>query len=192
VTRGAPAPAKCTPSVETINPPRYVHNNSYQNSCSYVSTCEQRCFSGTGSVGQTLAKLGFEVVSVDSDSRSNPSLCVDVLTWDYKKQFPQNYFQVIAAGVPCTEYSQAKTTQPRNIELADKLVAKTLEIIDYFNPRIWWVENPRGGLLKDRDVIRDRSYIDVGSGAPSWCPYFLLCFVTPVIVAIVSWGRVVN
>ena len=43
----------------------------------------------------------------------------------------------------------------------DKLVEKTLEIINYFNPRLWFMENPQTGNLKYRDVVKDIPYYDV-------------------------------
>ena len=41
-------------------------------------------FSGTGSVGAHWREAGLRVVSVDRDSRYNPEVCEDILTWDYK------------------------------------------------------------------------------------------------------------
>ena len=55
----------------------------------------------------------------------------------------------------------AKTTKIRNLEEADRLVAKTLEIIAYFRPKRWWVENPRWGLLN----IRRIPFLDVDFGS---------------------------
>ncbi len=86
---------------------------------------------------------------------------MDILEWDYRKAFEPGHFAIIAAGVPCTEYSIALTTRPRNLEYADKIVAKTLEIIAYFRPKMWWIENPRFGLLKERDIMSNIKFIDV-------------------------------
>ena len=41
-----------------------------------------------------------------------------------------------------------KTTGVRKIDEANKIVLKTLEIIDYFKPKYWFIENPQTGLLK--------------------------------------------
>ena len=78
-----------------------------------------------------------------------------------QENFPSGIFTLIAAGVPCTEYSMAKTTRPRNLEEADALVHKTLEIIEYFQPQLWWIENPRGGLLSRRGILDQSAFIDV-------------------------------
>lgn len=48
---------------------------------------------------------------------------------------------------PCEQYSACKTTGNRHLGIANKLVIKTLEIIDYFSPKAWWIENPSTGLL---------------------------------------------
>ncbi len=43
----------------------------------------------------------------------------------------------------------------------DGTTLKTLEILQYFQPEIWWIENPRGGMLKDRSFMKGIPYIDV-------------------------------
>ena len=75
-------------------------------------------FSGSGVVGRTLENFGFEITSLDSDKNCKPDLCTDILDWDYKK-LPHGHFRLIAAGIPCTEYSQAKTTAERDLHRAD-------------------------------------------------------------------------
>ena len=120
--------------------------------------------SGTGSVGRRLAQKGYRVISVDIRSMHDPSVfqhfCVDLMEWDYQR-FRPGFFDLIAASPPCTEYSQAKTTAPRKLEKADALVMKVLEIIRYFRPRLWWVENPRTGMLKDRDFMKNFQFLDI-------------------------------
>ena len=75
----------------------------------------------------------------------------NILEWDYT-QYPVGYFDFIHASPPCTEYSIAKTTGIKKIEEANKIVLKMLEIIDYFKPRYWIIENPQTGLLKKQDL----------------------------------------
>jgi site-specific DNA-cytosine methylase len=91
-------------------------------------------FSGKGSVGKCLEENGYQVVSLDVNPKFHPTHVTDILEWDYRK-YPQGYFEVIAAGVPCTEYSLAKTIGGRDMQTADRLVEKTLEIVEYFQPR---------------------------------------------------------
>ena len=89
-------------------------------------------FCGTGSVGRRLKKLGFQVTSLDIDPRTKPTIVTDIMTWDYGNQYPTGHFDLIAASVPCTEYSRAKTIGDRKLRAADDLVAATLDIISYF------------------------------------------------------------
>ena len=117
-------------------------------------------FSGTGSVGKHLMKQGFGVISLDISRTGTPTICEDILTWDYR-QYPPNFFRLIAAGVPCTEYSTAKTIGTRALEHADQVVLRTMEIIEYFHPEIWWIENPRGGMLKHRPFMKNIPFLDV-------------------------------
>jgi site-specific DNA-cytosine methylase len=44
--------------------------------------------------------------------------------WEYRKVFAPGHFDLVAASVPCNEYSQAKKVGVRDMESADKLVRK--------------------------------------------------------------------
>ena len=115
-------------------------------------------FSGTGSVGHPWREAGHKVVSVDLDPRYNPDVCEDMLTWDFKALETPDF---IWASVPCEQYSCARTRAktPRNFELADSLVARTIEIVKFFqarNPDLgWFCENPDTSLLWSRAVAWD-------------------------------------
>ena len=111
-------------------------------------------------MGAQLKKNGFEVVSLGFLPNAKADFTVNILEWDYKKLYRPGDFALIAAGVPCTEYYVALTTRPRNLELADSIVAKTLEIIAYFRPKRCWIENPRFGLLKERQIMKGIKFID--------------------------------
>ena len=124
-------------------------------------------FAGTKSIGKAFERMGHEVVSVDIEPQFNPSLCVDILTWDYTEFEPHSFF-FIHASPPCTEYSKAKTKGVRNLEFADSLVNKALEIIDYFQPTWWLIENPASGLLKTRPCMQHLP-------APLKCSYCMYC-----------------
>ena len=65
-------------------------------------------FSGTKSVGEKLKKMGYQVTSVDIVKRTKPDIAVDIMQWEYWKDFQPGYFDLVAASVPCNEYSQAK------------------------------------------------------------------------------------
>lgn len=120
-------------------------------------------FSGTGSVRKAVGQLFDEIVSIDILQKFNPTEVSDILKWDYKK-YPPGYFDVIWASPPCTEYSAILRSQPnrqRNLALADSIVQRTIEIIEYFNPDKWFMENPQTGLLKDREFMLGVPFTDV-------------------------------
>jgi hypothetical protein len=89
------------------------------------------------------------VVTVDILPKFAPTIVTDILTWNYRA-FEPNAFDVVWCSPPCEQYSRAKTVGVRDLAGADALVAKCFEIIRYFSPRIWIVENPETGLLPRR------------------------------------------
>ena len=104
--------------------------------------------------------MGFNVLTLDIDPKHNANFVCDLLDWDYQ-QFPPNHFKIIAASTPCAEYSVAKTTSPRDYDRADNLVCRVLEIVRYFSPKIWWIENPQTGHLKDRPMMQNLPFVDI-------------------------------
>ena len=119
-------------------------------------------FSGTGSVGSAFASQGWEVISLDSDPKSDATIHEDILTWDYTV-YPPGHFDCVWASPCCTNYSCARrgAKTPRDLPLADSLVLRSQEIINYFNPRVWFIENPQTGLLKDRPFMTGVPFCDV-------------------------------
>ncbi len=136
-------------------------------------------FSGTGSVGKCCKQLGWDVVSVDLLLPADHK--VDIMNFDYK-QYDKDEFDIVWASPPCTEYSNlqscwlgrkkkdgiiyTKEIMEKNMNEADKLVLKAFEIIDYFKPHYWFLENPQTGKLKQRDIMKDKPFYDV-----SYCMY---------------------
>ena len=106
--------------------------------------------------------FGYTVISLDL---KNADICSDILEWDYT-EYPTGMFHFIWASPPCTEYSRAKTTGVRKIEEANKIVKKSIEIINYFNSKYFVIENPQTGLLKKQDFMKDFDYKDV-----DYCKY---------------------
>ena len=119
-------------------------------------------FSGTGSIGTAFALQGWEVVSLDLDPKTDATIHADILLWDHTV-YPPGHFDAVWASPCCTNYSRAraKAKTPRNLELADSLVLRSREIIEYFNPRFWFIENPQTGLLKDRAFMAGVPFSDV-------------------------------
>ena len=120
-------------------------------------------FSGTGSVGNVAKTMGFEVISLDMDMEA--TIKTDIMNWDYKT-YPRKHFQVIWASPPCTEYSRAKTIGIRKIEEANMVVQQTLDILEYFEPKYWLIENPQTGLLKDQLCMYGLPWKDI-----DYCKY---------------------
>jgi len=137
-------------------------------------------FSGTHSVGKVCEKLGWNAISVDLELPATHEC--DIMDFDYK-QYPKDYFSIVWASPPCTYYSNLQNcwlgrkkkgmTEVFTKEIleaqrkeSDQLILKTFEIIDYFNPELWALENPQKGTLKDRDIMKYIPYYDV-----SYCMY---------------------
>jgi site-specific DNA-cytosine methylase len=114
-------------------------------------------FSGTGSVGRAFREAGHTVVSVDVDGRFGAEIVGDILQLDYKALPTPD---IVWSSPPCCQYARCRTRAktPRNLVLADSLVAKALEIIRYFeklNPDlIWFVENGMT-MLWGREVAKE-------------------------------------
>jgi hypothetical protein len=96
-----------------------------------------------------------EIVSLDFLAKFNSTITADILAWDYKAAYPPGYFDFVWASPDCTSWSIAthkhrtkgdmspKTDKAR---IGEALIHKTWEILDYFQPRFYAIENPRGRL----------------------------------------------
>ena len=106
-------------------------------------------------MGRAFRDLGWEVVSLDI-MPGRHTIRADILEWGYTTVFPRGHFDCIHASPPCTQYSIARTCAktPRNLEYADSLVQKTLDILDYFQPKVFFIENPFTGMLKKRPCMQ--------------------------------------
>ena len=122
-------------------------------------------FKGTGSIGKYINKAHpeWEVISLDILSKYNPTICIDIIDWDYKVYEP-GYFDIIWASPECKVYCNLQGSllkqkwgnneedQKANLEKArrnnDKYVLRALEIIEYFKPSKWFIENPWNSNMK--------------------------------------------
>jgi len=120
-------------------------------------------FCGTKSIDRSLEAHGFYVQSLDMDPKCEPTWCANILEWDAWRDIEPGTFDFIWASPPCTHYSRARTTakSPRDLEGADKIVERTLEIIRYLQPKVWLLENPQTGMLKGREVLKNVLHRDV-------------------------------
>ena len=133
-------------------------------------------FSGTHSVGKVAEELGLEVVSLDL---KGADINIDIMEWNYK-EYPIGYFDIIWASPPCRTFSSIKKTHIGRKNRFGKIVTsediekeiltiglppllRTLEIIDYFKPKNYIIENPQTGCMKK---YLDLPYYDV-----DYCKY---------------------
>ena len=122
-------------------------------------------YTGTGSVSKIASEMGFEVVTLDIDSRCKPDLCVDVLDFDYESAFKKGSFDVVWASPDCRMFSRARqcnigrevkgemfTREGLERDLVEKglpVLRRTEEIIEYLSPSAYFIENPATGRMKD-------------------------------------------
>lgn len=119
-------------------------------------------FSGKGSWKDAFLRKGYTVVTHDWDRRFGADFQEDILKWKYWLDLTPGDFQVVSASVPCEHYSTARTTGPRrNLSRANKITKKVLEIIAFLKPPLWFIENPRHGLLSKQKFMKNLDFIDL-------------------------------
>ena len=133
-------------------------------------------FSGTHSVGKEAKKRGWTITSLDLN---NADINIDILEWNYKELDP-NSFDLIWASPPCRTFSTLRSSHigriykngviytkesiQKDIEtIGLPILKKTEEIIDYFKPKYYFIENPYTGKMK--------SYIDRPMYKLDYCKY---------------------
>lgn len=110
-------------------------------------------FAGSRSFSKVAKSEGMNVFTTDIEPFENIDYTVDILDIDLDKiPFKPD---IIWASPPCTSFSVAsigkhwnkdKTPKTENALLGMRLVEKALQIIDYYKPKYWFIENPRGML----------------------------------------------
>jgi hypothetical protein len=118
-------------------------------------------FAGSRSIGKACDSLNYQVFSSDIIDFEKIDYKVNILNFDVKKVPFQP--DIIWASPPCTFFSVASIGKHWNKDHTPKtkeamkgveIVKKTLEIIDYFNPKYFFIENPRGKLRK-LDIMKN-------------------------------------
>lgn len=112
-------------------------------------------FDYTGNWSRSYRENGYDVIQIDIQ------LGQDILTWDYK-----NITDVygILAAVPCTDFalSGSKWFGDKDIDgrtyKSNLLVKKTIEIINYFNPEFWVIENPMSRIHRLNPELGEVQY----------------------------------
>ena len=133
-------------------------------------------FSGTHSFGKVSKKYDYRSVSLDRDIggtcplksgyKSDKHYKEDIMTWDYK-QYPVGHFKLITASPVCLWWSALRACwvgrklkahgntiitheilQQDIDNFGKPMVDKVIEIIEYFKPKHYIIENPRGSKMK--------------------------------------------
>ena len=117
-------------------------------------------FDYTGNWAKPWVDYDYEVHTVDIKAPpaeyqydGRVAYAVDIFNWYYDVCRP-DYFDIILAAPPCTDFAlsgarhfAAKDADGRT-DKSIALVLKTLEIIEYFRPRVWALENPMSRIHK--------------------------------------------
>ena len=107
-------------------------------------------FDYSGDWAKPYAETDYYIIQIDIKNG------IDILTWNYKKELPADQFNVVGilAAPPCTHYAgsgaqywKAKDSDGRTAQ-NNLLMEKTLEIVDYYKPKFWVMENPVGRLRR--------------------------------------------
>ncbi len=106
--------------------------------------------------------------SLDIDPDCKATWTCDVMDWDAWKDMTPGRYDFIWASPPCTMYSIARSRAktPRDLESADRVVQRTLDIIFHLAPLGWLMENPQTGYLRTRDVVVGLPFREV-----TYCKY---------------------
>lgn len=115
-------------------------------------------FAGSRSVGKVAENLGMEVFSSDIMGFEGINYQVNILDFDHSKvpfhpdiiwfSPPCTGFSVAALGHHWTGGKNAYIPKTETAKLGIVLAQKCLEIIEYYKPKFWFIENPRGLLRK--------------------------------------------
>ena len=135
-------------------------------------------FAGSRSIGKMAERMGMEVFSSDINNFEDINYVANILEFDVSKvPFKPD---VIWASPPCTSFSVASigrhwylddkgVPQPKteSAELGKMLALKTIEIIEYFDPTYFFIENPRG-MLRKMDFMNNKKFI---RNSVTYCQY---------------------
>ena len=116
-------------------------------------------FSGSGNMSAAFRAKGWHTITLDNDPRCTPDITMDILRFDPTEHLPSGTkVDAIWASPCCQWYSTArnwKPATPEELEYADSLVRKVLQIASELKCELIFVENPSGGKLKDRGILDD-------------------------------------
>jgi hypothetical protein len=121
-------------------------------------------FAGSRSFSKVAQELGCNTFTTDWTDYEGIDYVTDILDFDYKK-VPYNP-DMIWASPPCTAFSIASIPHyfthergpytPKKAEtyMGMAYVQKAIDIIKYYKPKYWYIENPRG-VLRKLDIMHN-------------------------------------
>ncbi len=133
-------------------------------------------FCGRKCIGEVFKKK-YDMVSLDYNPKFNATHTEDILEWDYTQYEPET-FEVIWASPDCTTWSLASGgkyrrknniySQHENGQKAERMIIRLLEMIEYFKPKMFFIENPRGLLqhfppMKDLESKNNKTLVYYGN-----------------------------
>lgn len=154
------------------SPTIFIFNNCSENNGGGTRVVEKKAFHlvtmvlvlelfcGTKSFGKVCEKRGWSVVSLDIDAKSQPTIVADILDWDYENSGLQP--DVIWCSPPCESFSflgNGNGHNPRKrafdgsplteaARKGEQILQRTCEIIQFFQPKVYVIENPLGYMKK--------------------------------------------
>lgn len=121
-------------------------------------------FSGSGTISKEFEKRGHNVFSIDIRKRRGvcePSLRKDILEVT-RDDIPFKDINIIWASPPCDVFSHSglwyhwnKDGSPKTEKAKEhlKILDKTLKLIESLSPGYFFIENPRGKMRHNKDMI---------------------------------------
>lgn len=113
-------------------------------------------FSGLGGWSAAFKERGHDVITIDVESRFKPTIVADLFRWDPSTLGGWKP-DIVLASPPCSAFTvmvigRNWTPPPENAPKNDaarlglNLLERTIELIDFFNPRWFIIENPRAKM----------------------------------------------
>ncbi len=150
-------------------------------------------FKGTGSIEKAFKSiekdndnLEINVISLDIEEKYNATHTCNILDFDYK-QYDKDYFNIIWGSPPCDKFSKLRNcwigrTFKNGVLCTRELLEEEIktiglppllklkEIINYFKPKYYFIENPFTSKMKDYIDNKDFLY-DINKYVVSYCKY---------------------
>jgi transposase InsO family protein len=107
--------------------------------------------SGTSPVSRLVNELNlshlFEVISVDTDPKRNPSILDDIKNWQiWSTKHDVKEIDIISATPDCRSHSMANNFATEDDLMMSRQNCECIfAIISHLKPSFWWIENPASG-----------------------------------------------